>query len=175
MPEQKPQPQQQAQETQPEAVKKEPVVSKTTLMIVAGFLVLNMALIGVFFWSKSAGQKGEETAVIEKSPLDKIAPIELGRLDIIKPLDPVQQTFTRVSVTVTLIVPVGKAEEVGPKVKKFEALFKEIARKAFLDADPRDVATETSPGVKNAIKTRCNELLGEEAIEEVVFGDYRPY
>jgi flagellar basal body-associated protein FliL len=175
MPEQKSQSQQQAQETQAQPVKKEAVVSKTTLMIVGVFLVLNMAMVGFFFYSKSAGQKEEEKVAVEVSPLDKIAPIELGRLDITKAIDPIQQNFMRCSLTVTLIVPAEKLEEVEPKVKKFEATFKEIARKAFLDADPRDVSTENLAGVKNAIKTRSNELLGEEAVLEVVFGDFRPY
>jgi len=161
-------------EPEQQAKPKEPAAGRSTLIIVGIFLILNAAVVGWFFISKGMAQKEDEKAV-EVSPLDKYAIIELGRLEITKPIDPLQQNFMRCSVTVTLHVAASKAEEVGPKIKKFEAYFKEQARKAFLDADARDLMTENVAGVKNTIKTRINEMLGEEAVLDVVFGDFRPY
>ena len=169
--ERKPQPQE--PEVQPQ--KKEPVISKTMLVIIGVFLVINIAIIAVAFGPRIFGEKKKEEAAVSVSPLDKISPIELGQLIIVKPIDPVQQTYMRCQVTVTLTVPAEKAPELEAKIKKFEAVFKEIARKAFLDADAKDVAAENLAGVKTTIKARVNALLGEDAVQEVVFGDFRPY
>lgn len=165
----------QAHEPEPQQQKKEPIVSRTTLIIVAVFLVVNIGIIGVFFVPKFFGPKKEGEAPVNVSPLDRISVIELGRLEITKPIDPLQQNFMRCSVTVTLIVPADRAAQLEAKIKKFEAKFKEISRRAFLDADPRDVSTENLAGVKNTIRTRINEMLGDDSVEEVVFGDFRPY
>jgi len=167
--EQKPAPEPQEQPKAP------PLVSRTTLIIVSVFLALNIGVVAVLFLPKLFGAKTEEAAEHSASPLDKVSVIELGKLDITKPIDPLQQNFMRCTVTVTLTVPAERAEEIEPKIKKFEALFKELARRAFLDADARDLSTENLAGVKNTIKTRINEMLGEEAVKDVVFGDFRPY
>jgi flagellar basal body-associated protein FliL len=169
--EQKPQP----QEQEAQAQKKEPVISKTTLVIIAVFLLMNIGIIAVAFGPRIFGEKKQEEEAVSTSPLDKITPVELGQLIIVKPIDPVQQSYMRCQVTVTLTILAEKAPEVEEKIRKFEAVFKEIARKAFLDADARDVASENLAGVKTTIKTRINALLGEDAVQEVVFGDFRPY
>ena len=132
----------------------------------AAFLVLNIAGIALIVAPKFFGKSDE--APVAASPLDNVAIIDLGRLEITKPIDPMQQTFMRCSATITLTVPADRAAEIEPRIRKFESIFKEQARKAFLDADPRDIATENLAGVKNAIKTRINEMLGEEAVLDVV-------
>ena len=167
--EQKPAPEPQEQPKAP------PLVSRTTLIIVGVFLVLNIAVVSVLFLPKLFGAKAEEKAALNASPLDKVSVVELGKLDITKPIDPLQQNFMRCTVTVTLTVASDRAAEIEPKIKKFDAIFKELARRAFLDADARDLSTENLAGVKNTIKTRINEMLGEEAVKDVVFGDFRPY
>ena len=162
-------------EPEPQPKKKESFLAKPTLIIVGAFLVLNAAVIAWFFLPKAFSGKKEEAAETNVSPLDKISIVELGRLEITKPIDPLQQNFMRCTVTVTLTVSADRAMEIEPKIKKFEAIFKELARKAFLDADPRDLTNENLAGVKNTIKTRINEMLGGDAVKDVVFGDFRPY
>jgi len=165
---------QRPQESEPQE-KKESFLSKPTMIIVGAFLLLNIAVVGFILVPKFFSSKGPDKTGAPSSPLDKITLIELGRLEITKPIDPLQQNFMRCSVTVTLVVAADRAAEIEPRIRKFDALFKEQARKAFQDADPRDLSTENLAAVKNAIKTRMNETLGEEDVQEVVFGDFRPY
>jgi flagellar basal body-associated protein FliL len=159
------------QEEQP----KDKIFTKSSIIIVAVFLVLQLGAMTVFLVPKMfAGGKAEkDQAAI--SELDKIALIPLGRFEISKPNDPMRQSYTHVSVQIDLQVPTERAQEIEGKVNKLSAIFRECARQAFLDADTRDLAGENVTGVKNAIKTRVNQRLGEDVVRDVVFGDYRAY
>lgn len=163
-----------AAETEVQA--KERIFSKSSLIIVGVFLVLQLGAMSVFVLPKIiGGSEGSEQDAAVVRELDTIALIPLGRFEISKPTDPMQQSYTHVSVQIDLQVPVERAQEIEAKVNKLTAMFRELARMAFLDADARDLASENVSGVKNAIKTRVNQRLGEEVIKDVVFGDYRAY
>jgi len=164
----------QPQEPEAPAQKKESAVSKTMLAVIGVFLLIIIAIVswGVLKPSKSK-EEGEKPGMT--SPLDRISTIELGRLEIKKAMDPLGASSMGVRMSVTLTVPAERAAELEAKIRKFEAIFKEITRRAFLDADPRDVRTENLAGVKAAIKAKINEQLGEDAVQEVIFGDFSPY
>jgi len=121
----------------------------------------------------SKAEKAPETSAAGE--LDKIAVVSLGRVEVSKANDPMQQSYTRVSVLIDLVVPADRSGEVGAEITRLASIFKESARQAFLDADARDLATENVGGVKNAIKTRINEKLGQEVVQEVVFPEYKAF
>jgi hypothetical protein len=154
---------------------KEPLVSKPVLIIVGSFLALNILFAAFVLWPKLAGGKDEKKAAEPTSPLADLTMVELGRLEITKPIDPLQQNYMRVTVTIQLQIVASRAAEVEPRIKKFEGLFKEQARKAFRDADARDLASENLIGVKNAIKARVNEALGEDVVKDVICADFTPH
>jgi flagellar basal body-associated protein FliL len=140
--------------------------------------VVGVAVIGVLLaiivprLSAGKAEKAPEAATNE---LDRIAVISLGRVEVSKANDPMQQSYTRVSVLIDLVVPADRSGDVGAEITRLASIFKESARQAFLDADSRDLATENVGGVKNAIKTRINEKLGQEVVKEVVFPEYKAF
>ncbi len=164
------------QETE-EPKAREPLFNKTTIIIVVAFLVLNLAFIGVLFGAKFFGSKTAEGegAGISTCPLDEICIVDLGRIEVTKPLDPMQQNFSRYLVSVALVVPIDRQQETETRVRQFDAIFKEEARNAFLEADQQDLAAQNLAGVKNAIRRRINEQLGEDVVQEVRFPDYKIY
>jgi len=162
-------------EPQPEKPPKEPLVSKSVLVIIGIFAVVNVIVVALVFWPKFFASGEEQKPAGPLSPLANVTMVDLGRLQITKPLDPLQQNYMRIDVSIQLQIPSEGAAELEAKIKKFEGLFKEQARKAFRDADARDLASENLAGVKNAIKARINEGLGTDAVKEVVFGDFKPY
>lgn len=158
------------QEEQP----KEKMISKSSLMIVAAFLLLQVVVLTLVFWSRLfGGGTGQVEVADSGNDLAQIALVSLGRFEITKPNDPLQQSFTRCRVTIDLQVQAERAAEVGATISKLEGKFREIARQAFLDADSRDLATENLANVKSAIKNRTNQMFGEEVIMDVIFGDFR--
>ncbi len=154
---------------------KEPLFSKPALIVIGVFFALNALVAAFIIWPKLASGKDEKKAAEPASPLADLTMVELGKLEITKPIDPLQQNYMRVTVTIQLQIPASRAEEVEPRIKKFEGLFKEQARKAFRDADARDLASENLIGVKNAIKARINEALGEDVVKDVICADFTPH
>ncbi len=165
---------QEPQEQAPE--KREGLFSKTTMMIIGAFLVLNAAAVIFFFSGSLFGGKGNsQTEKMGPSPLENKCLIDLGRIEVTKALDPMQQMFQHCTVSIKIEIPKDRQIDIEPVVHQWDAKFKEIARRAFLDADDVDLCTENLAGVKSTMKRRFNELLGEELVTDIVFGDYRIY
>lgn len=166
------------QEEEEQQPAREPLLSKGTIIIVAVFVLLNLAIVFVLFGGEIFGGGGGgdgEGAAVAQSALDDIAIVDLGRIEVTKPLDPMQQNYARYSVSISLCIPAERQTELESKVRKFDAIFKEEARKAFLDTDAQELANQNLAGVRSSIKKRINDILGNEAVKEVHFPDFRPY
>lgn len=159
------------EEVQEQPQKREPLLNRVTIIIIGAFLLLNVAAIVLVFGPRFAGggQEGESGVV---SALENKALIDLGRIKMSKPLGSLQESFVHCEVHVKLEVAKDRQVDIEPKIKQFDAKFKEVARRALIDAEERDLATENVAGVKNTIRVRFNELLAEDVIEDVVFGSY---
>lgn len=165
------------QEVQEEQGKKrDGILSKSQLIIIGVFALLNIGILLAVFGSRILGGGGEgDGAQAKPSPLENTALIDLGRIEVGVPLDPTNQAAIHCQATVSLQVPLSRQQDLAPMIMAHEAAFKELARRAFLNASPSDIATENLAGVKNAIQRGINDLLGEEAVSQVYFGDYRSY
>ncbi|MCD6404436.1 MAG: hypothetical protein J7M19_01260 [Planctomycetes bacterium] len=160
------------QEQTPE--KREGLLSKPTMIIIGAFLALNAAAVIFFFSGSLFGGKGDSQGEqVGPSPLENKCLVNLGRIEVTKALDPMQQTFQHCNVSIKIEIPKDRQIDIEPTVHQWDAKFKEVARRAFLDADATDLSTENLAGVKSTMKRRFNELLGEELVTDIVFGDYR--
>ena len=163
----------QLEEPQP---KREPLFTKSTVIIIVVFAVVNISVVLAVFGGRIFGASGEGTGEgRKKSVLEDNVVIQLGRVEISKALDPQQQNYRYYSANISLVVPRERQQVVEPLIKQNDAIFKELARQAFRNADPQDLAIENLAGVKHVIQKGINDVLGEDAIKQVVFGDYRPY
>lgn len=153
---------------------REPFLSKTTLIVVGAVVAIQLVVLAIVLWPRLFPPKAEAPAEAEAQQ-EKDATVELGKIEVSKADDPLQQSFTRVIATVYLVVPAEKATEMREKITAVGPVLKESARQAFRDADSKDLATENVAGVKNAIKTRINQELGEDVVTRVVFPEYRAY
>jgi len=165
---------QEAQEVQEE--RREPLLTRSTIGIILAFVVINITVILAIFGGQLFGGPAEgEGSTSGGSVLEDTSLISLGRIEVSVPLNPLQQTFMRCSASISLQVDADRLQKIEPMITRNDAIFKELAREAFRNASPEDIATENLAGVKNAIKRGVNELLGEEAVKEIYFKDYRPY
>lgn len=158
--------------------KKEPFFTKSVLIIIAAFVVIDLVFVTFLFMSKNSGgkEKGEAAQAAGAKPMDEIALIDFGDpVEMVIPMDPMGRGIVHVKVSIELQVSALRSSEIEERIKKFEPMFKEQARKAFRDADPRDVANENVAGIKNTIRTGINTMLGEEAVKDVIFGEYKAY
>ena len=159
------------EDVQEQPQKREPLLNKVTIIIIGAFLLLNVtAVVFVFGPRLFGGNEEGEVGVV--SPLENKALIDLGRIKMSKPLGSLQESFLHCEVHVKLEVAKDRQVDVEPKIKQFDARFKEVARRALIDAEERDLATENMAAVKNTIRVRFNELLAEDVIQDVVFGSY---
>ena len=165
------------QEVQEEQGKKrEGFLSRSQMIIIGVFALLNIGILLAVFGSRMFGGSGEGSgSEARPSPLENTALIDLGRIEVGVPLDPTNQTSIHCSATVSLQVPLARQQALQPMIMAHEAAFKELARHAFRNASPADIATENLAGVKHTIQRGINDLLGEEAVTQVYFGDYRSY
>jgi flagellar basal body-associated protein FliL len=169
-------PEEREEEQQEQEQKREPLFGKSTMIIIAVFAAINVGVIFAVFGSTIFGSSEDEEGVEpQKCVLEQTSMINLGRIEVSKPIDPMHKNLIQVSVNVSLLVPAERASFLEPLIKQNDAVFKELSREAFRNANPDDIATENVAGVKNTIQRRGNELLGEEGIAQVVFGDYRAY
>lgn len=163
------------QEVQEQPAKTEGFLTKSTIIIIAVFAAVNIAVVLLVFGGRLFGGEVEgEGEEVKISPLENMSLINLGRIEVSMPLGP-GQTFIHCSANISLMVSAERHSELSPRIKQFEAVFKELAREAFRNADPQDLSNENLEEVKNNIRTGINEGLGEEGIERVIFGDYKPY
>lgn len=165
------------EEAQEQKEKREPAFSRLTLPIVVGFALINVAVILAIFWGSIFGGSTEEEDAEgqRRSVLEETSLISLGRIEVSMPLNALQQTFIRCSASISLQVDADRHQDLEPLITRNDAIFKELAREAFRNASPSDLAMENLAGVKNAIKRGINQMLGEEAVRQVYFEDYRPY
>ncbi len=155
--------------------RREPLLTRSTAAIIAIFAIINVAVILAIFGGSLFGSGGADVDGPRGSVLQRTSLISLGRIEVSVPLDPVHQNFMRCSANISLQVPSNRQSEIEPMITRNDAIFKELAREAFRNASPEDIATENLAGVKNAIRRGINEVLGEEAVKQVYFRDYRPY
>lgn len=167
----------QEEQQQEQKEKREPIFTRSAVPIIVVFAVINVAVIlaifgGNIFGGSDAEGEGEDfrTRVLEETSL-----ISLGRIEVSMPLNALQQTFIRCSASISLQVDADRYQDLEPLITRNDAIFKELAREAFRNASPSDLAMENLAGVKNAIKRGINQMLGEEAVRQVYFEDYRPY
>lgn len=165
---------QEVQEQQP--AKAEGFLNKTTIIIIAVFAAVNIAVVLLVFGGRlfGGGTEGDGEQV-KRSPLENMSLINLGRIEASMPLGPSHQDFMHCSANISLLVPTERMNELSALIKQHEASFKQLAREAFRNADPQDLANENLEEVKNNIRSGINDLLGEEGVTRVVFGDYKPY
>lgn len=128
------------EEQQPKV--KEPLFAKSTLIILAVFLVLNAGAIWFFMGGGKVG--GGKKAGTQNNQLDQMDMINLGRVEVTKPLDPMNQKTMRCSVTVSLMVPSTEMAEYEPKITKFNELFKQTVRRSFSTRTHRISSVKTS-------------------------------
>ncbi len=155
--------------------KREKLFSKSQIIIIAVFALLNIGILLAVFGSRifaSGGGEGEEA---KRNRLEGLTLIQLGRIEVSMPIDPTHQNFIHCSANISLQVPSDRQQVLEPVVLQNEAVFKELARRAFRNARPEDIAIENVAGVKNTIQQGINDLLGEDAVQDVFFGDYRSY
>ena len=165
---------QEVQEQQP--AKAEGFLTKSTIIIIAVFAAVNIAVVLLVFGGRLFGGEDEGDAKeANKSPLENMSLINLGRIEASMPLGPSHQDFMHCSANVSLMVSAERHSDLSQRIKQFEAVFKELAREAFRNAKPEDLSNENLEEVKNNIRTGINEGLGEEGVERVIFGDYKPY
>ncbi|MHC4711946.1 MAG: hypothetical protein ACYTAN_01570 [Planctomycetota bacterium] len=155
--------------------KRETLFSRSQIIIIAIFALLNVGILLAVFGARIfAGGSGEGEEA-RRNQLEGLTLIPLGRIEVSMPIDSTHQNFIRCSANISLQVPSDRQQALEPVILQNEAVFKELARRAFRNAKPQDVAIENVAGVKNTIQQGINDLLGEDAIQEVFFGDYRSY
>lgn len=167
----------QEEQQQEEKGKRPPIFTRSTLPIIVVFAVINVAVVLAIFWGSIFGGSagGEDAEGQRRCVLEETSLISLGRIEVSMPLNPLQQNYIHCSASISLQVPADRQQELEPLITRNDAIFRELAREAFRNASPGDLATENLAGVKNSIKRGVNEVLGEEAVMQVYFKDYRPY
>ncbi len=163
-----------AEREEPQAPK-EKILTKSTIVVIGIFVVLQAAFMVVVFWTRlfpgGDGKEGQPQAVAAAHGEF----VSLGRLDMNRPMDPLRQSNLHISAMIDLEVPTERAQELSSQIKRLEPLLRQMARQSFNDADPQDLINERTVGVRNAIKNSVNQELGGDAVTDVVFSDYKTF